>query len=163
MRLDQQTSPAQGLTDIQRRTVRTVDIIPRQSSLNVNDIQDTVKATGILAGFKFFFGFAGQVNYQRQREQFEQFLHQELYASGFGKGNRDFGWTFGALPGTERVAPGIRTTYAALIVPDDAESIVLSARGCYFPRKRYQPLDFNDTRDVDWTRSRQVQRLQLRQ
>lgn len=138
---------------IERRTVRAVDIIPRQSSLNVNDIQETVKATGILAAFKFLFGFAGQVNFQRQREQFEQFVHQELYASGFGKGNRDFGWTFGALPGTNRVAPGVRTTYAALVVPDDADSMVLSARGCYFPRKSYQPLDFEDTSHPDWTAS----------
>ncbi|HLM54724.1 MAG TPA: hypothetical protein VK422_01255 [Pyrinomonadaceae bacterium] len=137
---------------IELRTVRTVDIIPRQSSLNVNDIQNTVKATGILAAFKFLFGFAGQVNYQRQREQFEQFIHQELYASGFGKGNRDFGWTFGALPGTKRVAPGVRTTYAVLVVPDDAESLVLSARGCYFPRKSYSPLDFEDTTHKDWDR-----------
>lgn len=152
MRLDQQGAQASGVTNLERRTVRTVDIIPRQSSLNVNDIQDTVKATGILAGFKFLFGFAGQVNFQRQREQFEQFLHQELYASGFGKGNQDFGWTFGALPGTKRVAPGVRTTYAALVVPDDAESIVMSARGCYFPRKDYQPLDFKDTRNVDWSK-----------
>ncbi|HEX5602092.1 MAG TPA: hypothetical protein VFX63_06050 [Pyrinomonadaceae bacterium] len=151
LRLDQ-TASANGQEDIQRRTVRTVDIIPRQSSLNVNDIQDTVKATGILAGFKFLFGFAGQVNFQRQREQFEQFLHQELYASGFGKGSRDFGWTFGALPGTKRVAPGVRTTYAALVVPDDAESIVMSARGCYFPRKNYQPLNFEDTGNGDWSK-----------
>ncbi|HEV2859726.1 MAG TPA: hypothetical protein VGX48_01815 [Pyrinomonadaceae bacterium] len=137
---------------VELRTVRTVDIIPRQSSLNVNDIQNTVKATGILAAFKFLFGFAGQVNFQRQREQFEQFIHQELYASGFGKGNRDFGWTFGALPGTKRVAPGVRTTYAVLVVPDDAESLVVSARGCYFPRKSYQPLDFEDTTHKDWDR-----------
>ena len=136
---------------IDRRTVRAVDIIPRQSSLNVNDIQQTVKATGILAAFKFLFGFAGQVNFQRQKEQFEQFVHQELYASGFGKGNRDFGWTFGALPGTNRVAPGVRTTYAALVVPDDAEWMILSARGCYFPRKSYQPLNFEDTGHGDWT------------
>lgn len=140
-----------SLAELERRTVRTVDIIPRQSSLNVNDVQETVKATGILAAFKFLFGFAGQVNFQRQREQFEQFVHQELYASGFGKGNRDFGWTFGAVPGTKRVAPGVRTTYAALIVPDDAESMVLSARGCYFPRKSYEPLDFEDTGHTDWT------------
>jgi hypothetical protein len=138
------------VSSLPRRTVRTVDIIPRQSSLNVNDIQETVKQTGILAGFKFLFGFAGSVNFQKQREQFEQFLHQELYASGFGKGSRDFGWTFGAVPGTKRVAPGVRTTYAALIVPDDAESVVVSARGCYFPRKSYQPLDYRDTSNIDW-------------
>src|SRR5215217_3297310 len=153
VRLDDEVArPLNAEANINRRTVRTVDVIPRQSSLNVNDVQETVKATGILAAFKFLFGFAGQVNYQRQREQFEQFVHQELYASGFGKGNRDFGWTFGALPGTKRVAPGIRTTYAALVVPENAESILLSARGCYFPRKSYQPLDFQDTGHNDWNR-----------
>jgi hypothetical protein len=149
---------AGAVSDIERSLVRTVDIIPRQSSLNVNDIQQTVKATGILAAFKFLFGFAGQVNFQRQREQFEQFVHQELYASGFGKGNRDFGWTFGALPGSNRVAPGVRTTYAALVVPDDAESVILSARGCYFPRKSYQPLDFNDTAHADWDDENRLKR-----
>ena len=152
IRLDETTPTETSHADIQRRTVRTVDIIPRQSSLNVNDINDTVKQTGIVAAFKFLFGFAASLNYQRQREQFEQFLHQELYASGFGKGSRDFGWTFGALPGTNRVAPGIRTTFAALVVPEDAESIVLSAKGCYFPRKSYQPLDFEDTGHNDWNR-----------
>jgi hypothetical protein len=159
IRLDEESALSNGVdANIERRTVRTVDIIPRQSSLNVNDINETVKATGILAAFKFLFGFAGQVNFQRQREQFEQFIHQELYASGFGKGNRDFGWTFGALPGTKRVAPGVRTTYAALVVPDDAESIVLSARGCYFPRKSYQPLDFEDTGHIDWARDNKFSR-----
>ncbi len=150
IRLDEELARAAADKDIKRRTVRTVDIIPRQSSLNVNDVQSTVKATGILAAFKFLFGFAGQVNFQRQKEQFEQYVHQEMYASGFGKGNRDFGWTFGALPGSNRVAPGVRTTYAALVVPEDAESLILSARGCYFPRKSYQPLDFEDTGHEDW-------------
>jgi hypothetical protein len=146
------------VSSLPRRTVRTVDIIPRQSSLNVNDIQETVKQTGILAGFKFLFGFAGSLNFQRQREQFEQFLHQELYASGFGKGSRDFGWTFGAVPGTKRVAPGVRTTYAALVVPDDAESVVMSARGCYFPSKNFQPLDYQDTAHADWDREQSYRR-----
>ena len=159
VRLDEHPGQTkEGQSDIERRIVRAVDIIPRQSSLNVNDINETVKATGILAAFKFLFGFAGQVNYQRQREQYEQFLHQELYASGFGKGNRDFGWTFGALPGTKRVAPGVRTTYAALVVPEHAESLVLSARGCYFPRKNYQPLDFEDTGHTDWSNSDKFQK-----
>lgn len=144
-----QTSPGEK---IGRRTVRTIDIIPRQSSLNVNDVQETVKSTGLMGAFKFLFGLGVKTNFQRQREQFEQFLHQEMYASGFGKGDSDFGWTFGALPGTKRVAPGVRTTYAVLVVPDDAESLVLSARGCYFPRKSNQPLDFEDTSNLDWDR-----------
>lgn len=160
-RLDEDLAGASDAPDsnLPRRTVRTVDIIPRQSSLNVNDINDTVKATRIVAAFKFLFGFAGEVNFHRQREQFEQFMHQEIYASGFGKGSRDFGWTFGAVPGTKRVAPGVRTTYAALIVPEDAESIVLSARGCYFPRKSYQPLDFQDTGHTDWDVARRYKQF----
>lgn len=154
VRLDEEIGRAANtpVANIDRRTVRTVDIIPRQSSLNVNDVQETVKATGILASFKWLFGFAAQTNFQRQHEQFEQFLHQELYASGFGKGDRDFGWTFGALPGTKRVAPGVRTTYAALIVPEDAESLVVSARGCYFASKDNEPLDYEDTLHSDWAR-----------
>lgn len=152
MRLDDEikSSSTAASTNVARRTVRTVDIIPRQSSMNVNDLNDTVKAFGLWGSFKFLFGLGGQTSFQRQREQFEQFLHQELYASGFGKGDRDFGWTFGALPGTKRVAPGVRTTYAVLVVPEAAESIVLSARGCYFPRHDDQPLDFADTADSHW-------------
>lgn len=147
--------------DIPTRDVRTIDIIPRQSSLNVNDVQATVKATGIAAAFKFLFGLAGSVNYQRQREQYEQYLHQELYASGFGKGETDFGWTFGAVPGTKRVAPGVRTTYAVMVVPQEAESIVLSARGCYFKRKDDQPLNYADTANSErWLNEGKIERRQ---
>ncbi len=166
IRLDERSSPAtyrenaSSFEKIEGRDVRTIDIIPRQSSLNVNDIQATVKATGIAAAFKFLFGFAGKVNYQRQREQYEQYLHQELYASGFGKGEKDFGWTFGSVPGTKRVAPGVRTTYAVMVVPQEAESIVLSARGCYFPRKDDQPLNYADTGNENWSKESKIERRQ---
>jgi hypothetical protein len=153
IRLDEGANGA-AVSDVERRRVRAVDIIPRQSSLNVNDLNDTVKAFGLWGSFKFLFGLGGQTSFQRQREQFDQFIHQELYASGFGKGARDFGWTFGALPGTKRVAPGVRTTYAVLVVPADAESVVLSARGCYFPRRDDEPLDYADTADQHWDNTR---------
>lgn len=136
--------------------VRTVDIIPRQSSLNVNDIQETVKSTVISAAFSFLFGLGARTNYQRQQDEYEQYIHQELYASGFGKGESLFGWTFGAVPGTKRIAPGVRTTYAVIIVPREAESLILNARGCYFPRKDFQPLNplsVNENND-DWWKNR---------
>lgn len=132
------------LPDIGRGTVRTVDIYPRRSSPKVKDTLETARATGILAAFKFLLGFAGQVYNTRQGEEYERSFRQELYAAGLGKGNDGFGWTFGARPGTKRVAQGVRTTYAALVVPDDAGSIVLSARGCYFPRKSYKSLEHED-------------------
>ena len=125
--------------DFKHTRVRTVDIIPHQSSLNVNDVQETVKSNFFSGAFSFLFGLGARTSFQRQRDQFEQFLHQELYASGFGKGDSLFGWTFGPLPGTKRVAPGLRTTFAALVLPARAESITMRARGCFFHRKDHQP------------------------
>lgn len=141
------------LINLNRRT-RTVDIIPRQSSLNVNDIQETVKSSILGGAFSFLFGLGLRTNFQRQRDTFEQYLHQETYASGFGKGGNIFGWTFGPVPGTKRIASGIRTTYAVVVAPRSAEALVLNARGCYFSRKKFQPQDVmaaNKYNNQDWT------------
>ena len=136
-----------ALTD---RTVRTVELIPRQGSLNVNDMKLKTTAGAFNFLLTTLFGFGAQVNVQRQREQFAQFVQQELYSSAFGKGSREFGWTFTPMPGMDRLQSGVRTTYAVVIVPDDATSIVLEANGCYFPRSAYQPLNFKETKDPDW-------------
>jgi len=125
--------------------VRTVDLIPRQSSLNVNETYDSVNGLNIWGGFAWLFGLGVKANFQRQKEDFQQFLHQEIYASGFGKGETDFGWTFGPLPGTKRLAPGLRTTYAVVIVPKDAETINLTAKGCFFKQAYNQPYNYQTT------------------
>ncbi len=127
------------------QTVRTVELIPRQSSLNVNDLKLRVRSGAFTAVASFLFGFGARLNIQRQREQFSQFVQQELYSAAFGKGSREFGWTFTPMPGTERLLPGVRTTYAVVVVPTEATSLLLQANGCYFPRDAYQPNDFNDT------------------
>jgi hypothetical protein len=131
------------------RAVRTVELIPRQSSLNVNDLKLRVRSGAFTAVASFLFGFGARLNVQRQREQFSQFVQQELYSSAFGKGSREFGWTFTPMPGTDRLLSGVRTTYAVVVVPDEATSLVLESNGCYFPRSAYQPNDFNDTLDRD--------------
>lgn len=133
---------------INDRTVRTVDLIPRQSSLNVNDMKLKTNAGAFTAVASFLFGFGARLNVQRQREQFSQFVQQELYSSAFGKGSREFGWTFTPMPGTDRLLSGVRTTYAVVIVPEEATSIVVESNGCYFPRSAYQPNDFGDTKDA---------------
>ncbi|HJQ68240.1 MAG TPA: hypothetical protein VKA70_04680 [Blastocatellia bacterium] len=115
--------------------VRTLDIIPRQSALNVNEFHATLKQRNFLAAVKFLIGFAGSVNYQRQKELYEQFVQQDIFASGFGKGNHRFGWTFGPLPGSKRIAPGVRTTYAVLAVPATASGLELSVKGVAYKRK----------------------------
>jgi hypothetical protein len=133
---------------INDRTVRTVDLIPRQSSLNVNDMKLKTNAGAFTAVASFLFGFGARLNVQRQREQFSQFVQQELYSSAFGKGSREFGWTFTPMPGTDRLLSGVRTTYAVVIVPEEATSIMVESNGCYFPRSAYQPNDFDDTKDA---------------
>jgi DNA-directed RNA polymerase subunit F len=135
--------------DLENRLVRTVDLIPRQSSLNVNDMNLRVKSGAFSAIASFLFGFGARLNVQRQREQFSQFVQQELYSSAFGKGSREFGWTFTPMPGTERLLSGVRTTYAVVVVPEEATSLVLEANGCYFPRSAYQPNNFADTKDTE--------------
>lgn len=116
-------------------TVRALDVIPRQSALNVNDIQATVSQKNFLGVLKLLSGLGIRVSYQRQRELYEQYLQQEVFASGFGKGSNAFGWTFGALPGTNRVAPGVRTTYAVLAVPRQASALRIEATGVAYHRK----------------------------
>jgi hypothetical protein len=126
--------------------VRALDVIPRQSALNVNDIQATVSQKNFMGVLKLLFGLGIRVNYQRQRELYEQYLQQEVFASGFGKGSNAFGWTFGALPGTNRVAPGVRTTYAVLAVPRQASALRIEATGVAYHRKSAPDYDLDERR-----------------
>jgi len=145
---DGKKDPTQFLdleNDPSNRSVRTIDIIPRQNAINVNDTKQTVAKTGIFAAVSFLFGFGGKFTYERQREHAEQFLNQELFTSGFGKGEKDFGWNFYPFAGSKQLASGVRTTFAVAIIPKDAESLLLKARGCYFPRKENQPLNYAAT------------------
>jgi len=140
-----------GTLDFNDRTVRTVELIPRQSSLNVNDMNLRTRAGAFNFVLTTLFGFGSSLNVQRQREQFSQFVQQELYSSAFGKGSREFGWTFTPMPGTNRLLSGVRTTYAVVAVPEEASFLVLESNGCYFPRSQYEPNDFNATTTSEWT------------
>lgn len=135
---------------LDNRMVRTVELIPRQNSLNVNDMKLDVKAGAFSFVLSTLFGFGSQLKVQRQREQFSQFVQQELYSAAFGKGAREFGWTFTPMPGTDRLQSGVRTTYAVVVVPEEATALVLESNGCYFPRSSYQPNSFADTKTGDW-------------
>ena len=121
------------------KLIRTVDIIPRQSALNVNQVHETSRGFALSAKFLAVFGFGAKVDYQRQREVYDQFIYQDIFASGYGKGESSFGWTFGPLPGTKRIAPGIRTTYAVLVVPRAAKGLRVAATGYAFDMRSAQP------------------------
>ncbi len=139
---DADKNSANWANNFQNRQVRTVELIPRQSSLNVNDIKLSNKAGVFNIIASFLFGLGANVNYQRQREQYSQFVQQELYSSAFGKGSTEFGWTFTPMPGTDRISSGVRTTYAVVIVPKEATSVMVESTGCYFRRSDSQPENF---------------------
>jgi hypothetical protein len=121
---------------VSRSKFRIVDIIPRQSALNINDTHATQKGFALTAKFLAIFGFGASVGYQRQRSIYEQFIHQDVFASGFGKGLDSFGWTIGPVPGTKRLAPGPRTTYAILAIPRGALAVRLEADAIAFRNNR---------------------------
>jgi hypothetical protein len=123
----------------QQRASRVVDLIPRQSALNVNAVHDKVSSINLMGFFRLISGWGLKTEYQRQSEHFEQFVHQEIFASAFGKGRRDFGWTFGPNPGSRRIAPGVRTTFAVVVVPRSARGITLRMKGCTMKRSSPAP------------------------
>jgi hypothetical protein len=136
--------------DPEANKFRVIDIIPRQSALNVNDTQAQQKGLALSAQFLSIFGMGGKVSYERQRTLYGQFIQQEIYASAFGKGTGKFGWTFGPLPGLKRLAPGVRTTFAVLAVPADATSFDLHVEAQTYHRKKSpnQDKDKDDLNEV---------------
>jgi len=132
-------------------SLRTIEILPRQSSLNVNDARIRNKSSALNFVASTLFGLGGNFSYQQQRERYSQFVQQELYSSGFGKGSREFGWTFTSMPGTDHLLSGNRTTYAIAVVPEDATSVKIESTGCAFDRKATQPADFDEAINPSWT------------
>ena len=115
--------------------VRALEIIPRQSALNINKYHASVRNWSFLGVLKLLSGFGAKVDYQQQREMYEKFLQQHAFASGFGKGLQAFGWTFGPLPGSKRIEPGQRNTYA-VVVPRNTLALELKATGKVFKRRQ---------------------------
>lgn len=129
--------------------VRALEVIPRQTALNVNETHALVRNTALSFAFRYVFGLGGKVDYQTQREKYDQFVQQEVFASGFGKGDSTFGWTFGPTPGTHLLNAGTRNTYAVLVVPDNATALHLKANGCSFGIKKNPPENFPADREGD--------------
>lgn len=122
--------------------VRAVDLIPSQTALNVNTGHALVRNSALSFAWNTLFSFGLKVDYQRQQENYDQFMQQESFSSSFGKGQATFGWTFGPLPGSRIINSGDRTTYAVLEVPDDTTYLAVEGFGCAFHRKNDPPRIF---------------------
>ena len=129
-RLDLSTCNLGTGTPASEAVLKVVDLIPRQSALNVNEFHATHNAWNVSGMFTWLTGFGARMNFERRRELYEQFLYQEVFASGFGKGTTNFGWRFGSLPGEKQISPGLRNTYAVLVVPESATALEIEVYGC---------------------------------
>lgn len=116
--------------------VRALDIIPHQSSLNINEVKGRLSDSRFAGLLNLLNGFGLSGQYRRQSELYDQVLQQETFATGFGKGLNTFGWTFGPMPGTKRIAPGVRTMYAVLAVPNKTKFLEITASGVAYHRKQ---------------------------
>ncbi len=120
--------------------IYALDLIPRQSSLNVAEANASTRQIGFAGVFSWLSGLGARARYERQKQEFSQYTQVETYATAFGKGNFTFGWTFGPNPGTKQIGAGLRTTYAILVVPKDTRVVRLNAIGCGY-RRREVPRD----------------------
>lgn len=149
------TSPSSTTRDdltkdviLSNELVRTVDLIPGERKISkknvgsgaVNSVMSTLFSSG------------------SQPKRFSQFAQQDLHSSGFVKNSNEFGWTFKPMRGMNRLQSGIRTTYAVVVVPHDAASLVFEANGCYFPRSARQPTSFEDTKTRAWNNNSRTSR-----
>jgi hypothetical protein len=132
-------------------TLRTVDLVPRVSSLNVNTRNYASTYFGISGFFRFLSGLGVSASYQRQKETYDQYINQEIFASSYGKGSSSFGWTFGPNPGSDVIAPGQRNTFAIFSVPANALAILLKSRSCVYDRRDRVPREDAKTDPSDST------------
>ena len=132
-------------------TTRVIDMVPRIGALNVNDKNYVSNGLALTGAFRWITGWGASAAYQRQKETYEQFIHQDIFAAAYGKGDPDFGWVFGPNPGSRVLAPGIRTTYATLEVPTSALGLTLEGRTCTYERADVQPAPWDEDEDCGST------------
>ena len=137
-----------GTLSLDSKRARAIELIPRQSALNVNAIHGTVKGFNLLGRLGWLIGFGTKIDYVRQREQYGQFIEQETFASGFGKGESKFGWTFGPRPGSRVIAPGVHTTYAVLSVPRNATQITLRTESIAYHMNKMPTKEREDSKNI---------------
>ncbi len=98
-----------------------LDLFPRMSAVNIADqkYKDTRFGLGALLSF---FSVGLNASYNREHLRITQSLGQSAYITGFGIRTDSFGWVFGPTLGEDTPAPGTRTTYALISVPESCSA-----------------------------------------
>ncbi len=93
------------------------ELYPSAAAYNIMHGFNQTTHTGITGIAQTVVGFGLQASFQHDHSSLRSGLSQSIYASGFGAGQCRFGWDFAPAPNENRLAPGLRTTYAILRVP----------------------------------------------
>ncbi|HEY1526066.1 MAG TPA: hypothetical protein VGH51_07495 [Candidatus Angelobacter sp.] len=93
------------------------ELYPSAAAYNIMHGFNQTTHTGITGIAQTVVGFGLQASFQHDHSSLRSGLSQSIYASGFGAGQCKFGWDFAPAPNENRLAPGLRTTYAILRVP----------------------------------------------
>ena len=110
------------------------ELSPSQSALNIARHSKRAKNFGLKGVIKLIGGLGVSTEYQKQREQYGQFMERPVFAAGQGKGKSVFGWDFAPMAGEPFVAPGTYTTFAVLAVPKTATQLDFKSDG-FWARK----------------------------
>jgi hypothetical protein len=95
-----------------------LDVYPRVAAVNIGEskYRDSKVSLSFLASL---FSTGVSAAYNREHLKMSQALSPSSYVTGYGVGTADFGWYFGAVLGEDKVAPGIRKTYALVALDGD--------------------------------------------
>lgn len=129
-------SASVAFPELSYRRARVLDLIPRTLAVNLDATTASSKASSFTASLGTLGGLGAGLALERQHDLAERLVEQQVFAAGFGRGNTTFGWVFAPPPGSDRLHPGDKTTYAVLAVPEEAVLLRLQAERCSFHRSR---------------------------
>jgi hypothetical protein len=128
-----------------------VDLFPRTAAVNLANIKYRDTSIG-LSTLLSFFSVGVSAAYNREHLRATQMLGQSSYITGHGVGLNEFGWVFGITMGEDTIAPGERSTFALIAVPQDCKDPDVkfkSAEWSKFPNSA--PVMANQSLSVDGT------------
>jgi len=111
------------------------ELSPAQAAVNIARSEVRESKFSIIGVLKLLSGIGASVSYQRQHDIYRQFLEQDVFQAGIGKGSgSEFGWDFSPMPGAERVAGGGYSTYGVLAMPSFRRSIQFDTKADWILR-----------------------------
>ena len=111
------------------------ELYPSAAAYNIMHGFNQTTHTGITGMAQTIVGWGLQASFQHDHSSLRSGLSQSIYASGFGAGQCKFGWDFAPAPYENRLAAGMRTTYAILRVPKSSSEVMQASLHVDWPKR----------------------------